>query len=118
MALYLFNIDMLGAHCSTMNFKNPLTLESGHSPAMRHIVESSFGYTLRMIRDNADRATFLGINVFRVRLMAFMIAGVFAAIGGMVMALFVSGDNLRKGAALNAIQIAEVLADCGPRTGG
>jgi aspartate-semialdehyde dehydrogenase len=25
------------------------------------------------------------------------------------LALFVSGDNLRKGAALNAIQIAEVL---------
>jgi branched-chain amino acid transport system permease protein len=59
--------------------------------AMRHIVESSFGYTLRMIRDNADRATFLGIDVFRVRLIAFVIAGVFAAIGGMVMALFVSG---------------------------
>jgi aspartate-semialdehyde dehydrogenase len=27
------------------------------------------------------------------------------------LALFVSGDNLRKGAALNAIQIAEVLRD-------
>jgi aspartate-semialdehyde dehydrogenase len=29
------------------------------------------------------------------------------------LALFVSGDNLRKGAALNAVQIAEVLAQIG-----
>lgn len=58
---------------------------------MRHIVESPFGYTLRMIRDNTDRASFLGIDVFRMRLMVFVLAGVFASIGGMVMALFVSG---------------------------
>lgn len=58
---------------------------------LRQIVESPFGYTLRMIRDNAERATFLGINVFRAKLTAFVIAGVFGAIGGMVMALFVSG---------------------------
>ncbi|MCL4764954.1 MAG: branched-chain amino acid ABC transporter permease [Hyphomicrobiaceae bacterium] len=59
--------------------------------AMRHVVESPFGYTLRMIRDNPDRASFLGIHVFRAKLTAFIIAGVFAALGGMVMALFVSG---------------------------
>lgn len=58
---------------------------------LRQIVESPFGYTLRMIRDNTERATFLGINVFRAKLTAFIIAGVFGAIGGMVMALFVSG---------------------------
>jgi branched-chain amino acid transport system permease protein len=58
---------------------------------MRNIAESSFGYTLRMIRDNAERASFLGINVFRAKLTAFVIAGVFGSVGGMVMALFVSG---------------------------
>lgn len=58
---------------------------------LRQIVESPFGYTLRMIRDNTERASFLGINVFRAKLTAFVIAGVFGAIGGMVMALFVSG---------------------------
>lgn len=58
---------------------------------MRQIAESPFGYTLRMIRDNTERASFLGINVFRAKLTAFVIAGVFGAIGGMVMALFVSG---------------------------
>ncbi|MFN3746689.1 MAG: branched-chain amino acid ABC transporter permease [Hyphomicrobiaceae bacterium] len=59
--------------------------------AMRQIVESPFGYTLRMIRDNTERASFLGINVFRAKLTAFVIAGVFGSIGGMVMAMFVSG---------------------------
>lgn len=58
---------------------------------MRHIVESPFGYTLRLIRDNTERATFLGINVFRVKLIAFVIAGVFAGLGGIIMSLFVSG---------------------------
>ncbi|MEZ5856491.1 MAG: branched-chain amino acid ABC transporter permease [Hyphomicrobiaceae bacterium] len=58
---------------------------------MHHIVRSPFGYTLRMIRDNVSRAPFLGISVFRVRLMAYVMAAAFGAIGGMVMALFVSG---------------------------
>lgn len=59
--------------------------------AMHHIVQSPFGYTLRMIRDNAARAPFLGVQVWRMRLMAFVIAGAFGAVGGMVMSLFVSG---------------------------
>jgi branched-chain amino acid transport system permease protein len=58
---------------------------------MRTILQSPFGYTLRMVRDNADRAQFLGINVWRVRLYAFILASCFAGIGGVIMALFVSG---------------------------
>ena len=58
---------------------------------MHHLVQSPFGYTLRMIRDNAARADFLGIPVFRVRLTAFVLAGVFAGTGGVIMSLFVSG---------------------------
>ena len=58
---------------------------------MRHIVASPFGYTLRMIRDNAMRAAFLGINVFRIKLVAFVLAGIFGGIGGVIMSLFVSG---------------------------
>ena len=34
-------------------------------------------------------------------------------LGGRGLALFVSGDNLRKGAALNAVQIAELVAAAG-----
>lgn len=59
--------------------------------AMRHLMQSPFGYTLRMVRDNADRARFLGIDVWRVRLIAFVLAGCFASIGGIIMAVFVSG---------------------------
>jgi branched-chain amino acid transport system permease protein len=58
---------------------------------MRIIVMSPFGYTLRLIRDNAQRATFLGINVFRAKLICFVLAGVFASLGGIIMALFSAG---------------------------
>jgi len=57
---------------------------------MRHLVQSPFGYTLRMIRDNPRRAEFLGIRVWRVRLLAFVAAGIFGGVGGMLISLFVS----------------------------
>jgi branched-chain amino acid transport system permease protein len=59
--------------------------------AMRHLMESPFGYTLRMLRDNPTRAQFLGIRVWRMRLAAFIFAGSFASVGGIIMSLFVSG---------------------------
>lgn len=59
--------------------------------ALRHIVSSPFGYSLRLVRDNPVRAGFLGIDVYRTRLLAFVLAGVFASLGGMIMSLFVSG---------------------------
>lgn len=58
---------------------------------MRQIAQSPFGYTLRMIRDNATRASFVGIDVYRAKLTIFVLAGLFASVGGMIMALFVSG---------------------------
>ncbi len=58
---------------------------------MWHLVQSPFGYTLRMIRDNPNRVSFLGVTVWRMRLLAFVIAGVFGSIGGLIMSLFVSG---------------------------
>jgi branched-chain amino acid transport system permease protein len=58
---------------------------------MRQISQSPFGYTLRMIRDNPVRASFVGIDVFRAKLTIFVLAAVFAATGGVVMSLFVSG---------------------------
>jgi branched-chain amino acid transport system permease protein len=58
---------------------------------MRQIAQSPFGYTLRMIRDNATRASFVGIDVWRAKLTIFVLSALFASIGGMIMALFVSG---------------------------
>ena len=59
--------------------------------AMRHIVASTFGTSLRMIRDNETRAAFLGIVVWRVKLAVFVISALFATVGGVVMSLFISG---------------------------
>lgn len=59
--------------------------------AMRQITQSPFGYTLRMIRDNPQRANFVGVNVSRVKLAIFVIASSLASVGGIVLALFVSG---------------------------
>jgi branched-chain amino acid transport system permease protein len=58
---------------------------------MRQIAQSPFGYTLRMVRDNANRARFIGINVWRAKLTIFVLAALFAATGGVIMSLFVSG---------------------------
>jgi branched-chain amino acid transport system permease protein len=58
---------------------------------MRQIAQSPFGYTLRMIRDNASRASFIGIDVWRAKLAIFVLSALFASTGGIIMCLFVSG---------------------------
>jgi branched-chain amino acid transport system permease protein len=58
---------------------------------LRQITQSPFGYTLRLIRDNPARAVFLGVNVYRAKLTAFVLAGSIASVGGIILALFASG---------------------------
>jgi len=58
---------------------------------MRQVSQSPFGYTLRLIRDNPARANFLGVDVPRMKLCVFVLAGAMASVGGIVLALFVSG---------------------------
>ncbi len=58
---------------------------------MRQIWQSPFGYMLRLVRDNPDRANFLGVNIVRMKLGVFVLAGSMASVGGMLLALFVSG---------------------------
>ena len=48
--------------------------------ALRHISASPFGQTLRMIRDNESRTGFVGVVLWRARLLAFTIAGGFAGL--------------------------------------
>ena len=57
---------------------------------MRQIWQSPFGYTLRLIRDNPNRAIFLGADIVRVKLGIFVLAGAMASMGGILLALFVS----------------------------
>ncbi|MGB6065202.1 MAG: branched-chain amino acid ABC transporter permease [Desulfomonilaceae bacterium] len=49
---------------------------------MRMIVNSSFGLSIRTIRENMERAKFIGINVRRYQLINFVIAGAFAGLAG------------------------------------
>lgn len=58
---------------------------------IRTVLQSPFGYTLRMVRDSAERARYLGIDVWCVKLYAFVLASSLAGAGGIIMALFVSG---------------------------
>ncbi len=58
---------------------------------LRQVTQSPFGYALRMIRDNEERAVFLGVNIYLTKLIGFVIAGTIAGVGGIVLAMFVSG---------------------------
>jgi branched-chain amino acid transport system permease protein len=91
--------------------------------ALRHISASPFGQTLRMIRDNEYRASFLGIVLWRARLWAFTIAGAFAGLGGVLAALFVSGaypelaDWPNSGQAIFAVMLGGINSFLGPILG-
>ena len=54
---------------------------------MRRIVRSPFGLSLRAIRENADKAAFVGVRVRRYRLYAFVLAAVFGGVGGALLAV-------------------------------
>jgi len=49
---------------------------------MKIIVGSSFGLSIKIIRENPERARFIGINVRRHQLANFIIAGFFAGLAG------------------------------------
>jgi branched-chain amino acid transport system permease protein len=55
---------------------------------LRHIVDSPFGWTLRGIRENEQRMRALGYNTFRFKIAAFVIAGAFAGLAGMLLVQF------------------------------
>jgi branched-chain amino acid transport system permease protein len=49
---------------------------------MKRIVNSSFGLTVKTIRENMERSKFIGINVRRIQWFNFIIAGAFAGLAG------------------------------------
>lgn len=55
--------------------------------ALRLIARSPFGAALLAIRENRQRASFIGINVKRYELAVFTIAGAFAALAGSLFAI-------------------------------
>lgn len=52
---------------------------------MWRIVHSPFGLHLKAVRDNPRKAEYLGVHVRRFRLAAFVISGVFGAVGGAIL---------------------------------
>lgn len=90
---------------------------------MRHVSASPLGTSLRMIRDNELRAAFLGIVVWRAKLTVFVIAAVFASLGGVLAALFVSSAYPElanwtiSGQAIFAVMLGGLSSFLGPLVG-
>jgi branched-chain amino acid transport system permease protein len=59
--------------------------------ALRRIVDSPFGRMLTTIRENPERAEFIGVNVRRFELAAFVLAGTFAGLAGGLFGIFNRG---------------------------
>lgn len=90
---------------------------------MRHVSATPLGASLRMIRDNETRAAFLGITVWRAKLTVFVISAVFAALGGILSALFLSGAYPEQanwpnsGQAIFAVMLGGISSFLGPLVG-
>jgi branched-chain amino acid transport system permease protein len=65
-----------------------LAVVAGSLFLLRKVVNSPFGRILTTIRENPERTEFIGINVKLFQLMAFMISGIFAALGGALFGIF------------------------------
>jgi branched-chain amino acid transport system permease protein len=65
-----------------------LALAGASILVMRAIVDSPFGYALKAIRENSRRARFIGVNVRRHQLCAFVLSGFFSGLAGGLFAFF------------------------------
>ena len=90
---------------------------------IRLITESSFGFTLRMLRDNEARVKFLGINTYRTKVTCFALAGALASLGGVILAIFTSAAYpewaswTKSGEAIFMIMLGGVNTFLGPLVG-
>lgn len=55
--------------------------------AMWRITASPFGLHLKAIRENAGKAAYVGVQIFRMRLAAFVISAIYGGIGGTILAV-------------------------------
>jgi len=65
-----------------------VTLVSASLWALHAVGDSPFGYALKAVRDNPRRARFIGVNVRRHQLVAFVISGFFSGLAGGLFAFF------------------------------
>jgi branched-chain amino acid transport system permease protein len=64
-----------------------LTLFALLGLAMWRITQSPFGLHLRAIRENAGKAAYVGVQIFRMRLAAFVISAVYGGVAGTILAV-------------------------------
>ena len=57
---------------------------------IKNILQSSFGYAFKAIRDDEIAAESMGINIFRYKLLSFTISAFFAGVGGGLLAVLLS----------------------------
>lgn len=56
--------------------------------ALRAIIDSPFGYALRAVRESPRRARFIGVDVRRHQLVAFVLSGFFSGVAGALFAFY------------------------------
>jgi len=92
--------------------------------AVRRVAFSRFGLALRAVRDSVQRADALGMNVRRVQLMGFCIAGVLAGVAGGLFVFSkggVSPETLTVGTSVDAlvmVLLGGIQQLAGPVVGG
>jgi branched-chain amino acid transport system permease protein len=64
-----------------------LILFAGLGLAMWRITQSPFGLHLRAIRENAGKAAYVGVEIFRMRLSAFVVSAIYGGIGGTILGI-------------------------------
>lgn len=68
-----------------------LAVVAASTALMWLLSKSTMGRTFVAIRENETRASFLGVNVRQMQLIAFVLAALFAAIAGSLMAMYLRG---------------------------
>ena len=79
------------------------------------IINSSYGRTLRAIRENEKLAASLGINVGRHKIGAFVVSGVFAGISGVLLAYFLGHISPSQFSSFPSIYLALMVMIGGAR---
>ena len=89
---WMDGLPVLGAlRAADRYFLLVMLLAAACALVLRRIVRSPFGRLLTAIRENAERAEFVGLDVRRYQLAAFGLAGAFAGLAGALFGLFNRG---------------------------
>ena len=85
----LFGMEMRGGKTAFLTgpfYYYVLALLALMGVAMWRITQSPFGLHLKAIRENAGKAAYVGVRIFRMRLAAFVISAIYCGVGGTILA--------------------------------